>query len=298
MNEEIVLEPLHLEEMIAQDSSVETSFVYEKGVWWRRIRRGFFQPAFVHTPVCPADSSPPVRKAFIGYHHLVPEESQANSRYIMLVNSNVKDYSIDRLPDSIRRNVKKALRTVEIRKIADVNDILASGYETYLSFIARTGWGAEWKNRDVFEEWARKAFGLKKRFFLGVYLEDRLIAFSQPYTVNGVAFVALLISHTDYQTYRPNDLIMHTILTACRNTPGVHSLNFGPRSLKPSLDRFKMKFGLKAAEYPAYAWINPLLKPVVKKFYPGKYSQLMGGIIEENGDGKPGATAQGHDGKR
>jgi hypothetical protein len=272
----LILEPLTIEELVAQDSSVEGSFCLHKEIWWRKIKPFFYQPAFFFQPIKPKSSSPSFCKALIGYHHVVPDTSDSNSYFRMLIHKNVKEYSLDMLSRGIKSNVKKAYRHLRIKKVIDVNDLLTDGYGTYVSFRKRTNWGHDKSDYQIFSKWIWKAFKLKKRIFLGVYLDDRLICYSHPYVVEGIASLPILISHSEYLEYRPNDLLVHTFLTICKNSPDVTKAQFGPASLKPSLDTFKIKYGFEIVKYPTYAWLNPFVKPLLKNYYRKKYKQLFG----------------------
>ena len=276
MSDYLILEPLTIEELVAQDSSVEDSFHFHEGIWWRKIKPFFYQPAFFFQPIKPKNSSPLRQKALIGYHHVVPDTSESNSYFRMLIHKNVKEYSLDILTRGIKSNVKKAYRHLRIKKVIDINDLLTDGYETYVSFRKRTNWGRDKTNYQIFSRWINRAFKLEKRFFLGIYLNNRLICYTHPYVVEGMASLPILISHSEYLEYRPNDLLLHTFLTICKNTPCVSKAQFGPASLKTSLDTFKMKYGFEIVKYPTYIWLNPFVKPLLKQIYRKKYKQLFG----------------------
>jgi hypothetical protein len=276
MLDSLILQSLTIEELVTQDSSVEDSFFLHKGIWWRKIRPFFYQPAFFFQPIEPKKSSPIKQKALIGYHHVVPDTSESNSYFRMLIYKNVKEYSLDMLSRGIKSNVKKAYRHLRLKKVIYVNDLLTDGYETYVSFRKRTNWGRDKTNYKIFSHWINRAFKLEKRFFLGIYCDNRLICYSHPYAVGGMASLPIVISHSKYLECRPNDLLVHAFLTICKNSPDVTKAHFGPASLKPSLDTFKMKYGFEIVKYPTYAWLNPLVKSIMKKFYRYKYNQLFG----------------------
>jgi len=272
----LILESLTIKELVAQDSSVEDSFHFHEGVWWRRIRLFFYQPAFFFQPIEPKSSSPLKQKALIGYHHVVPDTFESNSYFKMLIHRNVEEYSIDMLSRETKKNLKRADKYLNIKEIIDIKDLLNDGYETYVSFRKRTNWGYDKSNYRIFSQWITKAFALKKRVFLGVYFNDKLIAYCDPYTVEGMAYIGVIISHSEYLIYRPNDLMLNTFLAICKNSPDVTTANIGPASLKPSLDQFKMKYGFETVKYPTYVWLNPFVKPLLKKLYIKKYKQLFG----------------------
>lgn len=276
MLDSLILESLTIEELVAQDSSVEDYFHFHKGVWWRKIRPFFYQPAFFFQSIKPKSSSPAFCKALIGYHHVIPEAFQANGHFRMLIYKDIKSYSFDLLDGKEKNLIRKAHKFLEIKRITDVNDLLIDGYETYVSFRKRTNWGYDKSNYRIFSQWITKAFALKKRIFLGVYFNDKLIAYCIPYAVEGMAYIGVIISHSEYLIYRPNDLMINTFLAICKNSPDVTTANIGPVSLKPSIDHFKMKYGFEIVKYPTYIWLNPFVKFIIKKFYKNKYNQLFG----------------------
>ena len=274
------MESLTVEELVTQDSFLGDSVHFKDGVWWKRIKPFFFQPAFFFQPIHPYRSSPRYSRALIGYHHRVLDSKLGNAHFGILVNESVKTYSVDSLPAEERRIIRKYSKELTVRKIEDSNDLLTSGYDAYLSFQRRTNWGRAKSDYHVYSEWIRKSFGLSKRFFLGVYLNGRLIAYSNPHAVEGIAGLQIVISHSDYLKYYPNDLLFHALLTMSRNSPEVRMAYGGPASLKPSLDKFKMKYGFRIVHYPTYVWLNPFAKPFIKLLFHQKYRQLVGNRAE------------------
>jgi hypothetical protein len=272
----LILKPLTIEELVAQDSSVEDSFHFREGIWWRKIKPFFYQPAFFFQPIKPKSSSPAFCKALIGYHHVIPETFQANGHFRMMVHKDIKSYSFDLLDGKEKNQIRKALKFLEVKRITDVNDLLTDGYETYVSFRKRTNWGRDKTNYHIFSQWIKKAFKLEKRLLLGTYYDNKLIAYASHYAVQAVAAISIIISHSDYLKYYPNDLLLNTFLTICKNSPNITMAQFGPASLKPSLDSFKMKYGFETVKYPTYIWLNPFVKPLLKKFIRKKYKQLFG----------------------
>jgi hypothetical protein len=274
--DEILMESLSVEELVDQDRYLGDSIHLHDGVWWRRVKPFFYQPAFYLQSIPLGSASPDRLKAVLGYHHRVPDSLPCNSRYGVLINQHVKDYSLEVLPGEERRIIKKFYGQLSVKKVSDVDDLLTDGYQAYVSFRKRTGWGKDKSDYTVFSMWIRKSFELGKRFFLGVYHDETLIAFSNPHAVEGVAGLQVVISHSDYLKFRPNDLLFHALMTMSRNSPQVHTAHGGPESVKPSLDRFKMKYGFEVVRYPFHLWLNPLVEPLLRLFYRKKYDNLVG----------------------
>ena len=133
-------------------------------------------------------------------------------------------------------------------------------YLVYVSCHSRVQWGRNKCDRPTFQRWISGAYK-QNGFALGAYHSTKLIAFMLPHCVGRIAVMSYIASHSDFLKYRPNDGLYHGLLCVARQTPGVASVDFVALCAKESLNQFKLSFGT-LHEYPAYTWINPLIRPV------------------------------------
>jgi len=263
---------LELDEMAAGQAAVEDKVHFHRGVWWRRARPGFYQPCFPFQEVNPAESWPKRTNALAGFTHLTSAGVE-NASYRAIVRPNTFTYSIAQLSRDRRHSVRRGLANLEVRPIERLTDLLEDGFRVYASWRERAGWGRNKVARGSYAGWISRAFSRPKRIALGAYSGETLVAFMLPYAVCHVASPAFIASHTDYLKSCPNEALFHAFLSITRQTPGAQMADFGTVSAKPTLDRFKERFG-ELTDFPAYTWINPLVRPAARVWIRKRYPWL------------------------
>jgi hypothetical protein len=245
------------EEAFAREQEAVGDLVhFHHGVWWKRLKPGFCQPCFLFRGIDHRECWPQRARSPLGFMHIAAPGSPANSVYRMIGREQVQTYSL-RQADKKRRNlVRAAMARLEVRPVTQLSDLTQDGYEAYVSYRERTGWGRDKSRRAVFEPWIAKAFRRPNRIVLGAYLADKLVAFMLPCAARDVAFVSFIAAHSDALWAHPNDALYHAFLCIARQTPGIQLADMGPTSSKATLDSFKLHYG-QVRELPCYTWVNP-----------------------------------------
>jgi len=276
MLDNIILDPLTIEELVKQDSSVEDTFHLNKGIWWRKIRPFFYQPAHLLIELEPNVYYPKSLKAFIGYHHIVPKDCFSNAFLCVMAMLNVDDYSLELLSANKRSKIRRGFKKVQVKKIGCIKDLLIDGYKIYSSFYSRARWGRNKTDFRIFKCWIERAFKLPKRIELGAYLDNQLIAFMFGHAVEDTGYLSYIASHSDYLKLYPNEVLVHAFLEICKRSPDVHKVVFGLKSLRESLNKFKRQHGFEEVTYPAYVKLNPIARGIAKNFMKKQYKRLIG----------------------
>jgi len=261
------------EEFAREQESAGDRVHFSNGVWWRDLRFGFCQPCFCFREVDHRQARPYFGRCAAGFMHVAAPGSPTNGTYRVIVREDMKQYSLQQLERRKRGVVRAAITRVEVRPVTDINDLTGDGYEVYISWRERTGWGSNKSQRAVYEKWITSAFRRSKRLVLGAYCDDKLVGFMLPAAVRNVAFISYIASHSDALWAYPNDALYHAFLCIARQTPGIEVANMGTISTKASLDRFKLCYGT-VKELPCYAWINPALQMLFGRRLSERYPWL------------------------
>jgi Acetyltransferase (GNAT) domain len=243
------------------------------GVWWRELRKGFCQPCFCFREVDHRQARPQFLRSPAGFMHVAAPGSPANGIYKLIVREGMQEYSLQQLERRKRNVVRSAIARLQVRPVTSLEDLTGDGYEVYVSWRERTGWGTNKSQRSVYESWITSAFRRSKRLVLGAYCDDKLVGFMLPAAVRNVAFISYIASHSDALWAYPNDALYHAFLCVARQTRGIDTANMGTISTKASLDRFKLCYGT-VKELPCYTWLNPAVRVLFKRRMSERYPWL------------------------
>lgn len=261
------------EELALKMSQVEDVVHQYRGVWWRRSQVGWYQPCFPLSPIDHRESWPPPLRAFAGYTHVATPGTTPNSGYRTVIRDGIVSYRFKDLPSLRRRNLRRALNSLSVCPIEDVNDLMNDGHEVYVSCHARIRWGRDKSKRAVFQNWVSRAYR-QMGFALGAYIGTKLVGFMIPHRVGNTIIMSFIVTHSDYLIYRPNDALYHGLLCLARQSDGVTQVDFGPTSARESLNQFKLSFGT-LHEFPAYTKLNPLLQMFGAEWMRVRYPWLV-----------------------
>jgi hypothetical protein len=262
------------EEEFAHEQGVAGDRVhFSGGVWWRELRSGFCQPCFCTREVDHRRARPQFLRSPAGFNHVAAPGSPANGIYRAILRENMQQYSLQQLERRKRNVVRSAIARLEVRPVTKLEDLLGDGYEVYVSWRQRTGWGKDKSQRAKYEAWITSAFRRPKRTVLGAYCDYKLVGFMLPAAVLNVAFISYIASHTDALWAYPNDALYHAFLCVARQTAGIEVANMATVSTKPSLDRFKLCYGT-IKELPCYTWLNPAVRVLFGRRISERYPWL------------------------
>jgi hypothetical protein len=273
----IRLHNMTVDELVSADSKVESRFHYSKGVWWREVKPFFYQPAFFMERVASHRVAPKPWLALGGYYHMVPEGCPANGSMVVVEVDNPAGYRLEEQSRSARRTVKRALATLRIRPVVDMEDLLVHGYDVYQSWEERTsGVRVKRSSFDVYKNWIAREFQQAHNMILGAYLDGCLIAYLMGRAVQGVLELTKTVNDSRYWHFSPSSALIYASIVIAGNHPEISKVTLGLRSHKASLEEYKMRLGAAHVSYPAYIHIRPLVRPLVARFMPREYHRLMG----------------------
>jgi hypothetical protein len=267
-----------VEEYTALQRAWGTRLVERDGIWWRQVRPLFYMPLFPFQEFSPGSHRPPRLAQAGGCQHLVPLPVAANSRMNFFVFAEPQAYSLEHVKHHRKQNIKKGLRHFELKQIHDLQEFIRAAYPVYLSFYSRTHYWYQSERRDQcrFAVWAETLFDFPKLLILGVWHDDALCAFHISYRVEDVLVLDTFFSHSDALHLRVLDVTYHALRERAASVPDLQWLFLGRVTGKKGLDDSKLGRGAVVLSKPAFVFLNPLSRFVLRLGLPGCYAKLLG----------------------
>jgi hypothetical protein len=246
-------------------------------VWWAEVRPFFFRPLLPFTAIYPKPKQYPLKSLIGGYQHVIPSGVAANSHINFFFFDELQDYSLNKLSDKRRNEIRKGLNNFSVKKIDKVTEFINDAYDIYVSFYYRTKYSYQKKrlNRIYFSSWAETLFDNPKMLIIGAYHDNKLSAVNISYRVEEVIFYATFFSSTQSLKLQVTDFIIHIIREAAASSKAKY-IFMGMPSGKGSLDESKTIRGCKLFKMPAYYKINPIALFVARVFMKNSYNKLIG----------------------
>lgn len=278
----IHLHNMTLDELVEADSRVESRFHFSKGIWWREVKPLFYQPAVFTMRISPHQAAPKPWYALGGYYYMVPDGAQSNGVIVVNEVCDPANYGLETLKRKTRYQVRRALAQQKICHIIKLDDLLSDGYKIYLSWETRNkNVRVKRSNHEVFCRWISRSFHHPYNIILGAYYKGRLISYIIFNAVDGVANLSKTFSDYSFRHLHPSSVLIYAYIKICGQNQQIHKVCNGLRSHKISLEQFKAKFGFCHVTYPAYIYLCPFLRPLVRWLMPTQYRRLMGQYDDE-----------------
>lgn len=245
-----------------QEAALDPRVHEHQGVWWRRIAPFYCRPAFEFQRLQVGLARPRRAQSWLGYGHAVANSAEANRwlECMVLQGENLSEFSLDRLPSSKRTRVRKGLRSVEVRLLADIEAVVAQLFDVGVSQAARvhqkSGFGGgtdELKGQE--EKWCSRQVHLHRlggRDWWAALYDGRVVAYVLSEQVGDTLSLPVVRSHSDFLHLCPVDALYFNILSRA-NTARSCSRVIDGAVHHESLNRFKMQFLFKPTPLPYYA---------------------------------------------
>ncbi|MFB3924911.1 MAG: hypothetical protein ACE14T_02565 [Syntrophales bacterium] len=248
------------------------------GIFWQEVRPFFFRPLYPLSAIPRGSAKPPWSSGLIGFQHMIPDPSAANSRMNFFVLDNLRGYSIRTLRHKYRASLKKAHRHLVVKLIDDHEELISAGHRIYTAFFKRThyGWKGDRIDRASFEKWADIFYYHPKVLLFGTYHEKGLCSINIAYQVEDIVFFATSFGDPEALRAKGPELALHWVREAARGCDSAKYIFMGSPSIRQGLDDFKIRRGCTLLSVPAYYRINPVALFLVKMLSPSNYRKLVG----------------------
>ncbi|HTS19488.1 MAG TPA: hypothetical protein VMP11_18070 [Verrucomicrobiae bacterium] len=294
---------MSLEEYARLQEAFGEKVVCVGGHWWRQVRPCFFRPVLPFEEFVASSREFPLSAWLGGAQHVVPCGQQANSTMSFLMFRDGGDYSIDSLRSKPRRQVRCAAERFAVRPITDCPAFKEHAFPVYREFHQRTQYHylAERSEREHFDKWADAIFQHQSSLVLGAYREPQLCAVSIAHAIEDTLIYSTVFATSEALRDHVSSLLLHTVRSKASEDGGIARVYAGmPKTSEAhGIDDFLIRRGCQVVTKPAYTWLNPATKLVLRGFLPTHYARIRGepsaliGVDAEGDSGDDANDTQG-----
>jgi hypothetical protein len=90
-----------------------------------------------------------------------------------------------------------------------------------------------------------------------------------------------LFSDSSFERQMPSIALRYAYAKISAQTPEIHKVCDGFRSLIDSLEHHKSLLGFQHVSYPAFIALRPIVRPLARALMPTEYRRLMGQYQKE-----------------
>jgi hypothetical protein len=271
------------DEYAALQQAIGEKVVCVEGLWWRRVRPCFYRPLLPYREF-PATQGIPSSAWLGGAQHVVPCGQQANSTMSFLMFTDGGDYSLDSLRSKPRRQVRMATEQFTVSPITDRGVFKEHAYPVYTEFHARTRYRylAERSKKQSFEKWADTIFEFRSSLVLGAWRGPELCAVSIAHAIEDTLIYSTVFATDQALRDHVSSLLLHTVRSRASEDRGIVQVYAGmPKTTQAhGIDEFLVRRGCQIVTKPAFMWLNPASKLVLRWFFSGQYARMRGDQAE------------------
>lgn len=175
-----------------------------------------------------------------------------------------RDYSLDVLSSSSRRNVRNALRRCQVRQV-EAQWLAQHGYEVYRAATTRYG-GFQPSSEEHFRAGYAARAGHDGFVFYGAFVEGRLIAYLSCIVIEDAVLMSASKSHPDWLKHRPNNALQFESTRVFLRDRLVRYCSGGSRNIlhETNMQEFSRSLGYRLAYCPLRVEVSPLLAAAQK----------------------------------
>lgn len=169
-----------------------------------------------------------------------------------------KEYDLTKLASDARANVRKCLKTVEVRKL-EIDEFIQKGYSVYAAAVQSYGPDYRPASQEEFEQGAMRQGLYPGRETWGALLSDKLIAFASCIVVGDVTYVSASKSDPEYHKFRPNNGVQYTLTREYLLQRGLSVVIRGSRSIlhETKVQDFALRMGYRRIFTPVHVELSP-----------------------------------------
>lgn len=262
------------EEFIERVLEIGYDVHFNDGVYWIESEPFCYRPVIPYQVIEPGKAKPKRHKALLGYSHHVSDKKYANKYIpIMLMNEErLSNFGIHILSSSVRARVRKGLKLTEVRKIEEIEPVLddMKAIEISKASKIRQATSPEYyvKHDKKWRAWTIKQFNgdRGKKDYWGSFYKGSLIAFMKIEQIDDTVTINNVASLSDHLDKCPNDAALFSVLEYYKNLSECKKvIHGGWDKNRPTLNKFKEKYGFEREDLPVYAKYNFKIIPAVKR---------------------------------
>lgn len=253
------------------------------GVWWYQVKPGLCWPVDCFVPMDPTAVRLSWRKSFLGYQHVVAEEKNANSRFVINAIRDLPCYGIDSINSKRRNAVRKGFRNVDLAVLAEYD---AETFEqcrmAWGELTQRTGWKHAAEKETFETSWRLLLDCPGVSVVVGREKESGQVAgFLVTKVIGDTAYVDTIASRTEFLRTNVNDAMMYAFLINAQRIKGVRKAHYAIRSYDTTLEKFKTGLGFDPHPFPSRTRLRGLTGWLMKRFRRSDYRRMHGQFDDE-----------------
>jgi hypothetical protein len=271
-------QPMTIDRYAAFERATAMKVVKVGDIWWHRVR------PFLYRPLAPFKKYDlnKTTKEFdrIGaFQHGVEDGQACNSYLNPIVFDEPRDYDMQKLPYSVRKHIKKALKNdVTVRRIENEREFSENAYASYVSFYERTRYGFDRsrRTREGFSRWVHTLFEFPETVILGAFAGRELVSFEIGCLVEETLFLKTLVNSDKALKLGAADLLLHSYRMSSREQSGIHAIFASMLGQSPGINEYYAVRGARVLSLPAVLHMHPGLQWLIRNANKRIYGRLHG----------------------
>lgn len=264
------------------------------GTWWYQVKPGLCWPVEFFRPIPPGAACPALHRRLLGYQHVVPDESQANSHLVINTIRDLAAYTPQAINAKRRNAIRKGLRSCHIERLTELHGPTVDECRAaWNALTERTGWKSVSEKADFDRSWAQLLEVPGATILVGRAAETGEVAgFLITKIIGDTAYVDTIASRSDMLKYNVNDALMFAFLMNARQLAGVRMAHYAIRSYVATLEKFKTGLGFEPIAFPALTRLQPAVRLALRLLKPAAYRRMLGEFDEPPVETTSPATAE------
>ena len=255
------------------------------GNWWFQVKPGFCWPVDCFRPIEAGGAVPRYRKTYVGYQHILPAGSAANSHLRINAILDLPGYGAESISAKRRNAIRKGLKACNHELLATLDDNTSVGCRAaWNDLTARTGWKHAADEKGFSESWRILLDVPGVSVIVGRDAQSGEVAgFLVTKILGDTAYVDTIASRSDLLRTNVNDAVMYAFLINAAKLPGLRKAHYAIKSTVRSLERFKTGLGFEPHPFPAMLHLRPGIPTLLRIFAREKYHRMLGHYEDEEG---------------
>lgn len=265
----IQLESSFITEKVFADAELERGkeVHLSDGVWWLKKAPFYYRPLNKMRLIKPGSAKPKFFKALLGFSYRVesPVSRGYDLNFNMLCGENMNDYDIDKIPSKKRNQVRKGIKSCEVRLVEDITPLLPEMKTINILQAKRFDSMGEFQdylpaeyyetNEEKWRKEMLQVYSHPGHSFIGAFVDNALAAYIDLIQIEDCWEFGAVKSHDEYFSFQPVDaLYFHVLRAASRNPHCRFVINGGGNTERESLTKFKMQFLLNPTTVHNYTY--------------------------------------------
>jgi hypothetical protein len=260
-------------------------FEDRSGNWWYQVKPGLCWPVDFLRPIDTPRACPTFAKSFLGYQHVVQDETAANSHLVINVVQDISTYGLASVDAKRRNAIRKGLKccTLSVARELD-SDTLDGCRAAWDELTRRTGWKKAAEPGRFAQSWGALLNCPGVSILLGRDVESgSVVGFLVVKIIGDTAYVDTIASRSDFLGLNVNDALIFTFVCSAARLPGVRKAHYAIKSTVGNLERFKTSIGFEPVPFPALSRFRPLVGTAMRVLRPADYRRMVGRFSVRDG---------------